>query len=78
MIKNNTDKTLVLEWMGQRKELGAHWSMELDPESESYLLLKYPELSSDSTKNVILDLIKSKTKVKETKPKLVKKTKSKK
>jgi len=63
MIRNKTNSTIVLEWMGKRKELAAGWSANLDPESESYLLLKYPDvLEGDIKENVVLKLVKKTSK----------------
>ena len=60
MIINNSDKTLILEWMGRSKELPSHWSLELDKESEDYLVLKYKGLiSGGSSPNSIIEMIKS-------------------
>ena len=74
MIRNKTNSTIILEWMKQRKELPAGWSATLDPESESYLLLKYPDaLEGDIKENVVTKLLQKSVKT----TKKVKKTKSK-
>jgi len=58
MIRNKSKSTIVLEWMGRRQELPAGWSANLDPESESYLLLKYPDvLESDVKENIVEKLL---------------------
>jgi len=81
MIRNKSNSTIVLEWMGRKKELPAGWSFSqaegLDPESESYLVLKYPDvLESDIKENLILKMVKEQVK-KEVKKKTEKKAEKK-
>ena len=60
MIINKSDRTLVLEWMGRKKDLPANWSVELDKESEDYLCLKYKgEIIGDSDSNLIVEMVKN-------------------
>lgn len=60
MIINKSDRTLVLEWMGRKKDLPANWSVELDKESEDYLCLKYRgEIVGNSNSNLIVEMVKN-------------------